>query len=166
MADKLMKWSIDGLVLKVTRFFKEMPKEVKVDAEFDLAKLWDVLKDEANVEFRTHALTYLTKQRLSDAGASEKADYGGKVQVAKDRWEDMLQAKWGGERLNGTGAAENKRLAGEVKSVRANLTPDKAVGMYLTGMSLTQDEQKLLLEPSAQKMLKALGRTFPEAATK
>ena len=70
-----------------------------------------------NKDFAMQALTYLAKQKLMDSGASNVGDFGGKILAAKNRWKELLEGKWTGERTNATGAAENKKLINNVKSI-------------------------------------------------
>jgi hypothetical protein len=115
MAKRVVKWSLSGLVLSISKALEDPKAETQIEASFDLNKLFEVIK--TNEDFRTHALAYLAKQKMMDTGASEIADPDGKVTSAKKKWGEMLEGKWTGERINATGAAENKKTLAAVKEV-------------------------------------------------
>jgi hypothetical protein len=66
---------------------------------------------------QSQIIVYGVKQKLMDVGASEVAEADGKVTAAKKKWDELLAGKWEGERVNSTGAAENKRVMSEIKKV-------------------------------------------------
>lgn len=115
MAKKLVKWTRDENILKISKYAEGTDKNtpIIIEAEFNLEDLQKVMHE--NVEFELLCVEYLAKQKLSDSGASAVGDVETKIGGAKKRWEELLEAKWTGERANATGAAENKKLLASVK---------------------------------------------------
>ena len=117
MAQRIVKWTLDGTILKVSKYTDDKEAALIIEAEFNLNDLLEVMSDEKNRDFTMQALTYLAKQKLMDSGASSIGDFGGKILAAKNRWKELLEGKWTGERTNATGAAEDKKLVNNVKSI-------------------------------------------------
>ena len=118
MAKKLVSWGLTESVLTMSRYIdrKQFPDEpIVIEAEFDLMELMLVIEE--NPAFQIQSLAYLAKQKLSDTGASSVGDTDGKVAGAKKRWAELLAGKWAGERVNATGAKEERELAKSVKEV-------------------------------------------------
>jgi hypothetical protein len=115
MAERIVKWTLDGAILKLSKYTNNKEAAVIIEAEFDLNDLLEVMSNKKNQDFTMQALTYLAKQKLMDSGASNIGDFGGKILAAKNRWKELLEAQWKGERINATGAAETKRLEKEAK---------------------------------------------------
>ena len=136
MAERIVKWTLDGAILKLSKYTDNKEAAVIIEAEFNLNDLLKVMSDEKNRDFTMQALTYLAKQKLMDSGASSIGDFGGKILAAKNRWKELLEAQWKGERINATGAAETKRLVKEAKEASKVIS--------LEGLSV-----KKLLYPSA-----------------
>jgi hypothetical protein len=111
MKVRLVKWTVDGNILKVHRIIGE---STIIEAEFDLAELFPAINDMTDVQ--KQLVIYATKQKLMDCGASEIGNAGGKIANAKKTWADLVAGKWSGERTNSTGASENKRVANEAKT--------------------------------------------------
>ena len=113
LVKRLVKWNLDGSVLKLAKALEDPKAVAIIEAEFDLVKLfpdYDTLND-----VQKHLIVYGVKQNLMDQGASEVGDSKGKIANAKAKWEELLAGKISSPRINATGAAENKRIAGEVK---------------------------------------------------
>lgn len=110
MKVRLVKWTVDGNVLKVSRIIGE---EAVIEAEFDLVLLFPEIAKMTDVQ--RQLVIYATKQKLMDCGASEVGNAGGKIANAKKMFTELCAGKWSGERTNGTGAVENKRVIAEAK---------------------------------------------------
>ena len=133
MAKKMVNWTLDGSILKISKQMENKPPEgglAQIDAEFDLAALlkvmfiqdWDLLPDAGRQGF-----AFLVKQKLMDTGASAIADYPGKVSAARARWTDLIALKWTSDRVNATGAAERKadaKIGKDLKEVSKAITLD------------------------------------------
>jgi len=117
MAQRIVKWTLDGTILKLSKYTDDKEAALIIEAEFNIKDFVDTINKPENSDFAAQALTYLLKQKLMDSGASNVGDFGGKILAAKNRWKELLEGKWTGERTNATGAAENKRLINNVKSI-------------------------------------------------
>jgi len=117
MAQRIVKWTLDGTILKLSKYTDDKEAALIIEAEFNIKDFVDTINKPENSDFTAQALTYLLKQKLMDSGASNVGDFGGKILAAKNRWKELLEGKWTGERTNATGAAENKRLINNVKSI-------------------------------------------------
>ena len=117
MAQRIVKWTLDGTILKLSKYTNDKEAALIIEAEFNIKDFVDTINKPENSDFTAQALTYLLKQKLMDSGASNVGDFGGKILAAKNRWKELLEGKWTGERTNATGAAENKRLINNVKSI-------------------------------------------------
>jgi len=117
MAQRIVKWTLDGSVLKLSKYTDDKEAALIIEAEFNIKDFVDTINKPENSDFTAQALTYLLKQKLMDSGASNVGDFGGKILAAKNRWKELLEGKWTGERTNATGAAENKKLINNVKSI-------------------------------------------------
>lgn len=125
MAKRIVKWSLDGSVLKMSKAIGEAavgePKSVtEIFAEFDLTKLYPTFNEMTVVQ--SQVIVYGIKQKLMDVGANEIAQIDGKVTAAKKKWNELLEGKWEGERINSTGASENKRVITEIKKAAEAVT--------------------------------------------
>lgn len=117
MAQRIVKWTLDGSILKLSKYTDDKEAALIIEAEFNIKDFVDTINKPENSDFTAQALTYLLKQKLMDSGASNVGDFGGKILAAKNRWKELLEGKWTGERTNATGAAENKKLINNVKSI-------------------------------------------------
>ena len=117
MAQRIVKWTLDGSILKLSKYTNDKEAALIIEAEFNIKDFVDTINKPENSDFTAQALTYLLKQKLMDSGASNVGDFGGKILAAKNRWKELLEGKWTGERTNATGAAENKKLINNVKSI-------------------------------------------------
>lgn len=127
MGKRLVKWSLDGAVLRLSKPAEDPKSVVTIDAEFDMARLLKVLfAQEWGVvsEVGKQAFVYFAKQKLMDTGASEKGNYHGKVSMAKTKYTELLEGKWAGERVNATGASENKKLLSKMKETSTVVSLD------------------------------------------
>lgn len=144
MAKKLVKWSLDGSILKISKMAEGDDKNtpIKIEAEFDMTKLLEVLfvQDWNEIpDAGKQAFVYAIKQKLMDTGASEVGEVSGKIQRAKDKYAELLEGKWTGERVNATGAAENKKLLSNLK--------DASKVVSLEGLILKREMAKLPGQP-------------------
>jgi phosphoribosylformylglycinamidine (FGAM) synthase PurS component len=114
---RLIKWTLHGNILRLQKHLEDPKAEAVVEREFDLDKLLEAIVAEGEGDFKYQALCYLAKQRMSDKGANEVGDYRSKVKVACDRWEEMVARQWKGERVNATGASEDRKLGKAVKEM-------------------------------------------------
>ncbi len=144
MAKKLINWTMDNKVLKMSKYIADRKEgdPIVIEAEFSLVDFEAVLNK--NEDFREQCLTYLLKQKLMDSGASEIASPEGKVTSAKKRWEELLEGKWSGERTNATGKAENALIAKTVKAARATMGIEELKALRTLGFQLSAEELKLL----------------------
>ena len=117
MAQRIVKWTLDGAILKLSKYTDDKEAALIIEAEFNIEDFVKTINKPENKDFTAQALTYLLKQKLMDSGASSVGDFGGKILAAKNRWKELLEGKWTGERVNATGAAENKKLINDVKSI-------------------------------------------------
>jgi hypothetical protein len=118
MAKRLVKWSLDVNTLKMAKALEDPKATAEILAEFDLVLLYPTFADMTDVQ--KQVVVYGVKQKLMDTGSSDVGDARSKVQSAKDSWDDLLAGKWKGDRVNATGAAEDKRIAGLVKQTMAS----------------------------------------------
>lgn len=118
MAQRLVKWTLDNTTLKMVKPLENATGEIV--AEFDLTKLFETFPEMTEVQQQT--IAYGVKQKLSDKGASEVGSVGGKVTQAKETWKILLEGKWTGERMNATGASENKKILANLKEVASTVT--------------------------------------------
>lgn len=134
MAKRIVKWTLDRSILKMSKALEDPKADAVILAEFDLTKIYPTFNEMTVVQ--SQVIVYGIKQKLMDVGASEIAQVGGKVTAAKKKWDELLAGKWEGERVNGTGAAENRRVVSEVKKaseavsmsgliIKRTLYPDK-----------------------------------------
>jgi hypothetical protein len=107
---RLVKWTVDGNILKVSRIIGE---EAIIEAEFPLVDIFPSINEMTDVQ--KQLVIYATKQKLMDCGASEVGNAGGKIANAKKTFADLVAGKWSGERTNSTGAVENKRVIKDAK---------------------------------------------------
>jgi hypothetical protein len=167
MAKKLVKWSLDGSILKLSKIVEGDAKNtlIEIEAEFDMAKLLKVLfvqTWEAITDAGKQAFVYAIKQKLMDTGASEVGQVGGKIQRAKDKYAELLKGKWTGDRVNATGVSENKKMLASMKETSKvvsleGLIMKKAMAKFPGQESFTEaDETKLqeLLGVAAKATIK------------
>lgn len=109
---RLVKWTVDGNVLKAHRIIGE---QAVIEAEFDLVKLFTEFDKFSDVQ--KQLTIYGTKQKLMDSGASEVGNAGGKIANAKKIWERMLAGHFDGERVNSTGASEDRKAGKQAKEL-------------------------------------------------
>ena len=110
MAKRVVKWLLDGNILKVAKPLEDPKATAEIQAEFDLTKLFAGFAEMTDVQ--KQLVVYGVKQKLMDTGASEIGDVQGKVSKARSKWAELLEGKWTGDRVNATGAVENKRVKG------------------------------------------------------
>lgn len=154
MAKRLVSWNLDGTILVMSKIAEVVEgkqtvasKDILLVAKFDLVKLFPTFAEFTDVQ--KQITVYGTKQKLSDSGAGDIASYEGKVKSAEDKWKELLDGKWGGSRINATGAAENKRNIASMK-VTATIISLEGLVMKksmagLPGMEAftPEDEEKL-----------------------
>ena len=109
---RLVKWSMDGAVLKMARIIGE---DALIEAEFDLTKLYPNFDEFGDVQ--KQVIVYGVKQKLSDVGSSEIGNAGGKIANAKKIWERFLEGHFDGERVNATGASEDRKAGKAAKKI-------------------------------------------------
>jgi len=116
MAKRIVKWTLDGTILKLSKAIED----AVVEAEFDISKLFPTINEMPDVQ--KQLIIFGTRQKLMDTGASAVGESETKIQAAKTKWEELLAGKWTGERVNSTGAAENKKLLNELKEASKAVT--------------------------------------------
>ena len=112
MGKRLVKWTLDGKMLKLSKHLEDPKAEAEIEAEFDLDEL--ILAVDENEDFKIQAFAYLAKQRMMDTGANEIGDSDGKVTAAKKRWAELTEGKWTAERVNSTGRSANKKFVSAI----------------------------------------------------
>ena len=156
MAKRIVKWTVDGSILKMSKAIEDPKATIEIFAEFDLKEFFPGFPEFNDAQ--QQAIVFCVKQKLMDVGSNEIANLDGKVTAAKKKWAELLAGKWEGERINGTGAAENKRVLGEVKKaaevvslqgllIKQTLFPDKFT-----------EEDKVKLAEFMDVMLKQAGK--------
>jgi len=158
MAKRIMKWSLTKNTLGVSKVVEgEDAKNAKIvlTAEFDLVLLYPDFESYNDVQ--QQIIVYGTKQKLADSGASEIADYGSKVKKAKTKWDELLSGKWTGSRVNGTGAAERKKLVKDISNLVGEvslngLTMKKALSALDGQAAFTEEDEVKLQEFLAIKI--------------
>jgi hypothetical protein len=113
MAKRIVKWSLDGSILKMAKALDDPKATAEILADFDLTKVYVGFMEMTEVQ--RQIIVYGIKQKLMDVGASEVAEVSGKVTAAKKKWDELLAGRWEGERVNSTGAADNKKALAAVK---------------------------------------------------
>jgi hypothetical protein len=143
MAKRIVKWSLDNTILKLSKALEDPKATAEIMAEFDLAKLFPTFTEMTIVQ--RQVVVYGVKQKLMDVGAGEIAEVEGKVQRAKTKFQELLDGKWEGERVNATGAADNKRIVSEVKEAAKAVTLQGLMMKKIAfpGTFTTEDEAKL-----------------------
>jgi len=120
MAKRIVKWSLDKENLTMSKALEDPKATAEILATFDLTKIYPTFNEMSVVQ--SQVIVYGIKQKLMDVGASEVAEVSGKVAAAKKKWDELLAGKWEGERVNSTGATENKRVIAEVKKASEAVT--------------------------------------------
>ena len=143
MAKRVVKWTLDGNVLKIGKQPVDEKDVFKPEAEFDLAIIFPNIVEMTDVQ--KNLVIYGTKQKLMDVGAGEKADADAKIANAKTKWDELVAGKWTGERVNATGSAENKRLAGVAKTASQVISLEGLMTkkMFFADKFTEEDEAKL-----------------------
>ena len=113
MAKRVVKWVLNGSIMSLLKPSEDPKGDAVLQADFDLTKLFSNFAQ--MTEIQQQIIGYGIKQKLMDTGASEIADVEGKVSRAKAKFSELIAGKWSGDRVNSTGAAENKRIVSEVK---------------------------------------------------
>jgi hypothetical protein len=166
MAVRLVKWTLEIVntdenkkaVLKMVKPLENATGEIV--AEFNLIELFPDFLSLTDVQ--QQVVAYGTKQKLSDKGANEVANLGGKVTNAKAIWATLLEGKWSGDRMNATGAAENKTALANMKAAAKVLDFNGLMAKKLMGVETftPEDEQnlqkfmKIMLEQNAKNAQK------------
>ena len=112
MSKRIVKWTLDGSILKLSKVIGSN-EVATIEAEFDIIKLFPLFNDMTDVQ--KQLIVFATKQKLMDTGASQIGDANGKISSAKTKFDELVAGKWMGDRVNATGAQENKRIVNEVK---------------------------------------------------
>jgi hypothetical protein len=136
MAKRLIDWSLKGSVLEMRKYVKTESEEIgKVLAEFNIDLLFPEPKNFGDFEetdsdgnivkwlgfgnldkVQSFIFVYGLKQKLADCGSAEQ-DPNAKAILAGAKFQDFVDGKVIGERVNATGAKENKKIAESVKKV-------------------------------------------------
>ena len=148
MATRLVNWSLNKSILQMSKIVAGIEKDTtyELKAEFDLVKIYPTFLTMS--DFQQQVITYGVKQKLSDGGASKVGDVDGKVSTAKDRWEDFLKGKFTGDRVNATGAAENRKFTANIKEVAKAVTLE---GLMMKKALSTMPGQEAFTEADEKK---------------
>lgn len=145
MASRLIKWVLTGAVLSVSRAIKD----ATVEAFFDLAEIFPEFNSYDDVQQQT--IIKGIKEKLADSGASAKGDAGGKISNVKEVWAQLQKREWKGERVNATGASQERKLGREMKTQAQAVTlQGLMMKKMLAGADPTaprftgEDEEKLM----------------------
>lgn len=145
MAKRVVKWSVDGSILKMSKYLEDPKAVAEIKAEFDLKEFFPnyaVFNDA-----QQQGIVFMVKQKLMDVGANEIANLDGKVTAAKKKWAELLAGKWEGERVNATGAVENKRVLAEIhKASEAVTLQGLLIKQTLYPDKFTEEDGKKLAE--------------------
>ena len=114
MSKRMLDWSIKNAIMTMAEY---MGKDLmsKMLAEFDIALLYPEFEKMNDVQ--KFIIEYGIKQKLADSGSSDTGDVKAKTEVAKTKWQDWLDGKVTGVRLNATGAKANKAFVEKGKEV-------------------------------------------------
>jgi hypothetical protein len=141
MAKRIISWKNEGSTLFCGKVV-EGSEVVSYTEKFNLEELYPEFSKFTLVQ--KYISFYGTKQILADSGSGEK-EFSAKMVVAKKKWQDMCLGKVTGERANGTGKAEDKRLAGVAKEAMKAVTLEGLLikKVLNPGLFTEQDEAKL-----------------------
>ena len=125
MAKRTVRWSLEGAILTVSKIVGEAEgtshiSGTDITTNFDLSRIWSEF--EKGTDVQKHVQSYGMKQILMDTGANDLGDPDTKIQSAKKKFEDLCNGVVRGERVNGTGAAENKKTMSTVKDALKTVT--------------------------------------------
>lgn len=148
---RLIHWaweSATSWILNISKKLEDPKAEAQIEASFDIKALRDKIIANPDSEFTRDAIGYLAKQRLMDTGAGAIGDADGKITAAKKRFDELLEGKWTGERVNATGAAENKKIAAGVKEALAGPVSLESLALkkLLKPSEFTKEDQAKLTE--------------------
>jgi hypothetical protein len=118
MAKRIIKWTLDNTTLNMHKYVgtvKGKDNATELICGFELTQLFPDFATSTDIQ--KQIVVYGIKQKLMDTGASELADVDGKTTRAKAKFAELLEGKWSGDRTNATGAAENKRVISELKTI-------------------------------------------------
>ena len=139
MKIRLVKWTVDGNVLKVSRI---IGTEAVIEGEFSLVEIFPNFNEMTDVQ--KQLMIYAVKQKLMDCGASEVGNAGGKIANAKKTFADLVAGKWTGERTNSTGAVENKRVLADAKKASQVISLEGlAVKRALYPATFTKEDEEM-----------------------
>jgi hypothetical protein len=140
MAKRVISWKLEGTMLNLCRPV-EKNVAVIIEVSFNLLEIFPDF--EKLTEVQRELVVYSIKQKLSDSGSQEISSLDGKVAQAKETWADLVLGKWRGERANGTGASEDKRLAKTTKSILAEGVSFNGLTMkkMITPEEFTEEDQ-------------------------
>ena len=119
MSKRIVRWTLDNSILKLSKVIGSSETAI-IEAEFDVSKLFPEFLNMSDVQ--KQMIVFATKQKLMDTGASQVGDADGKISSAKSKFAELLAGKWTGDRVNATGAQENKRILNEVKEASKAIT--------------------------------------------
>ena len=152
MAKRVVKWTLDNVTLSMHKYIGEKG-ETELIVGFDLPLLFPDFADMTDIQ--KQIISYGIKQKLMDTGANEIADVEGKTVRAKAKFQELIDGKWSGDRVNATGAVENKRILNDVKALSKEIS---LTGLLMKKVAFpatftAEDESKLqeLMERASQK---------------
>jgi hypothetical protein len=153
MAKRIISWKLEGTKLNLCRPVQSN-QAIVIEKSFDLLKIFPDFEKLTDVQ--RELIIYGIKQKLADAGSQENS-LDGKAVAAQDTWNDLAAGKWKGERSNGTGASENKKIATATKTILAEGISLNGLMMkkMLTPEKFTTEEQEhldRLMKEAVKKM--------------
>jgi len=151
MAKRIVKWTLDNATLKLHKYLNDT-SDVELQASFEIDEIFADFLTLTDVQ--KYLIVNGIKQRLSDCGAGEIGNVMGKVENAKKVWVELLAGKITGERINATGAGENKRIANVLREASKVVSLEGLIAKkFLNPANFTaEDEAKFqeLLSAKAQ----------------
>lgn len=143
MAKRIITWKNEGATLFCGKVVGES-EIVDYSESFNLEEIFPEFSQFTLVQ--KYLSFYGIKQILADCGSQEK-DFPGKMGNARKRWKDLVEGRVTGERSNGTGKAEDKRIAGAVKeAMKAVSLEGLLIKKTLNPGSFTEEDEVKLNE--------------------
>lgn len=142
MAKRILSWKNEGCTL----FCGKAGESDVVDwtNTFNLEEIYPKFGGFNSVQ--KYICFYGLKQVLADCGSQEKG-FNEKMILAQKKWDDFKAGRVNAERSNGTGAAENKKLASEVKNLMKAVTLEGLlIKKTLNPGLFTEENEKKLQE--------------------
>jgi len=149
MAKRILSWKNEGCTL----FCGKAGESEVVDwsHSFNLEEIYPGFNGFTPVQ--KYICFYGLKQVLADCGSQEKG-FDEKMVLAVKKWKDFKAGRVATERSNGTGAAENKKLASEVKNLMKAVTLEGLLIKKTLNPGLFSEEDEAKLQEFMQAAVK------------